>query len=258
MSGHEASEVSLGWQLVFLLLLALPHFLAARIRRHPLVPETETVSFGAGAAVAFVFLHTLPELALSADSVGAALVDGEALVPLREILVFLFALAGFLLFYGLEKAVRAHQGREGGPPPGVYRLHLASFSLFNLLLMFFIAEQAGAGPTVYTWLLTGAMMLHYLLIDSGFEEQFSRRFDRLGRYLLLGALALGLLLSHLVPPEHHVYGEMATGFIAGSVLLNVFRGEVSFARNSSFAWFAVGAVAVTALLVVVTLLRPGE
>lgn len=252
---HSSSQ---GWQLVFLLLLAAPHFLAGHIRRLPIVPEAETVSFGAGASVAFVFLHTLPELALSADRIGAVLVDREPLVPLRDIAVFVFALAGFVLFYGMEKSVRAHRGREGGPPLGVYRLHLYTFSLFNLLLMFAGAEQAGEGPSIFTWLFTGAMILHYLLIDRGFEEHFSERFDHRGRFVLLAALIAGLVLARLTGSEHHVYVEMASGFVAGSVLLNVFRGEISFSRRSSFAWFSIGALAVTALLILVTLQRPVE
>lgn len=247
-----------GWQLVFLLLLAAPHFLAGRIRRLPFVPADETVSFGAGAAVAFVFLHTLPELAATGERVGEALAFDEAFVPLQEIAAFLCALAGFLVFYGMEKTVRAHEGRVGGPPLGVYRLHLASFSIFNLLLMFFVAEQAGRGPTVFTWVFTGAMALHYLLIDRGFEEQFQERFDHRGRFVLLAAMLAGLLIAELVGERRGGYVEAARGFVAGSVLLNVFRGEVSYSRQSSFAWFAIGASAVTALLVLVTLLRPAH
>ncbi|SMF03989.1 hypothetical protein SAMN06265365_106124 [Tistlia consotensis] len=255
MSGSSAAW---GWQLAFLLLLAAPHFLAGRIRRLPFVPEDETVSFGSGAAVAFVFLHTLPELADAGERVGAVLVPGDAFVPLQEISAFLCALAGFLVFYGLEKSLRVHEGRAGGPPLGVYRLHLASFALFNLLLMFFVAEQAGRGPTVFTWVFTGAMALHYLLIDRGFEEQFAERFDHRGRFILLAAMLAGLVIAELAGEHHQGYVEAARGFVAGSVLLNVFRGEVSFSRRSSFAWFATGVGAVTALLVFVTLVRPAE
>ncbi len=246
------------WQLVFLVLLAAPHFLAGHIRRLPFVPENETVSFGSGAAVAFVFLHTLPELAASGEQVGEALALEEGFVPLREVAAFLCALAGFLVFYGLEKTVRAHAGRSSAPSVGVYRLHLASFSLFNLLLMFFVAEQAGHGPTVFTWVFAGAMALHYLLIDRGFEEQFAERFDHRGRFVLLAAMLAGLLIAELAGELHQGYIEAARGFVAGSVLLNVFRGEVSFSRQSSYPWFLIGVGTVTALLLLVTLLRPVE
>lgn len=244
------------WQFAFLLVLAAPHFLAGHIRRLPFVPEDETVSFGAGAAVAFVFLHTLPELALAADGVGEVLIDAEALVPLRDIAVFIFALAGFLVFYGMEKAVRIHRDRGHGQPVGVYRLHLVSFGVFNVLLMFSLAEQAGEGPTPFTGLFLATMVLHYLLIDRGFEEHFAQRFNHLGRFILLGALIVGLLLARIAGHEHHVYVEMAGGFVAGSVLLNVFRGEVTFSRRASFGWFTIGALTVTALVIIVTLLRP--
>lgn len=251
---HVSTIVAVGWQLVFLVLLAVPHYLAGHVRRLPFIPENEMISFGAGAAVAFVFLHTLPELAYAADEVGDILVPEGDFEPLREIAIFLSALAGFLVFYGLEKTVRSHTERASGPPVGVYRLHLASFALFNLLLMFFVVEQAGEGPTVFTWVFVGAMALHFLLIDRGFEEHFAARFDHRGRFILLAAMVAGLLLAALAGEHHAGYVEAARGFVAGSVLLNVFRGEVSFSRHSSFAWFSVGIAAVTVLLIVVTLL----
>jgi hypothetical protein len=252
----SAGVSPLVWQAVFLALLAAPHFLAGHIRRLPFVPEDETVSFGAGAAVAFVFLHTLPELAASAERMGETVAPDDGAVPLREIAIFCCALAGFVVFYGLEKTVRAHASRVEGASVGVYRVHLASFGLFNFLLMFFVAEQALHGPTVFTWVFVGAMALHYLLIDRGFEEHFAARFDRRGRFLLLGAMVAGLIAADLAGDVHRGYIEAARGFVAGSILLNVFRGEVSFSRQTSFAWFAVGVAVVTALLVVVALLHP--
>lgn len=253
-----SAVAALGWQLVFLVLLAAPHYLAGHVRRLPFIPENETISFGAGAGVAFVFLHTLPELGNGEAEVAAILAPGGSFAQLGEIAVFLCALAGFLVFYGLEKLVRSHAGQASGPPVGVYRLHLASFAVFNLLLMFFVAEQAGQGPTVFTWVFAGAMLLHFLLIDRGFDEHFAARFDHRGRFILLAAMLAGLLLAGLTGEHNAGYVEAARGFVAGSVLLNVFRSEVSFSRQSSFTWFTVGVAAVTALMVLVTLLAPAS
>jgi hypothetical protein len=85
----------LGSQLVFLVLLAAPHYLAGHVRRLPFIPENETISFGAGAAVAFVFLHTLPGLAYAEAEVADILAPEDGFVPLGEIAIFLCALAGF-------------------------------------------------------------------------------------------------------------------------------------------------------------------
>lgn len=49
--------------LVAALALAALHLAAPRIRRLPLVPERATGSFAGGLAVAYVFLHLLPEIA---------------------------------------------------------------------------------------------------------------------------------------------------------------------------------------------------
>jgi len=98
--------------------------------------------------------------------VSAIVSVGYQLVFLVFLAVFFCALVGFLVFYGLEKTVRSHAGRASGPSSGVYGLHLASFALFNLLLMFFVAEQAAQGPTVFTWIFAGTMGLPYLLIPT--------------------------------------------------------------------------------------------
>ncbi len=57
-----ATQSVLGALVVTVLLVAL-HVAAPRIRRLPLVPEAVTGSFAGGLAVAYVFLHLLPELA---------------------------------------------------------------------------------------------------------------------------------------------------------------------------------------------------
>lgn len=255
-AGTVSAIATLGWQLVFLVLLAAPHYLAGHVRRLPLIPENETISFGAGASIAFVFLHTLPELAYAEGELAEVLALGGGFGSLREIAIFLCALAGFLVFYGLEKTVRNHAREASGPVIGIYRLHLASFALLNLLLMFFLAEQSGQGPTVFTWVFAAVMALHYLLIDRGFEEHFASRFDHRGRFILLAAMLVGLVLARFFGEQHRGYVEAARAFVAGSVLLNVFRGEISFSRQTSFAWFTVGVAAVTVLLSLVTVLGP--
>jgi len=51
-------------------LLAGLHLAAPRIRKLPLIPESATGSFAGGLAVAYVFLHLLPEIAEGNEAVG--------------------------------------------------------------------------------------------------------------------------------------------------------------------------------------------
>ena len=65
--------------------LAALHLAAPRIRRLPLVPERATGSFAGGLAVAYVFLHLLPELAEGNEAIGEALSDVVEPTPLLDL-----------------------------------------------------------------------------------------------------------------------------------------------------------------------------
>lgn len=77
--------------------LAAVHLLAPRIRTLPGVPERALGSFAGGLAVAYVFLHLLPELAAGQQEVGKLLEDVVEPTPLQESGIFLIAVTGFAL-----------------------------------------------------------------------------------------------------------------------------------------------------------------
>ncbi|WP_219412531.1 hypothetical protein [Pseudonocardia nigra] len=97
------------------------------------MPERATGSFAGGLAVAYVFLHLLPEIAEGNEAIGEALSDVLRPTPLLDLGIFLVALAGFTAFYGLERL--AQRGSAAGEPTaGVYWLHLGSFMIYNALI----------------------------------------------------------------------------------------------------------------------------
>lgn len=89
--------------LVIALLVAALHLAAPRIRKLPFIPERATGSSAGGLAVAYVFLHLLPEIAEGSDAIGKALTDAVRPTPLLDLGIFLVALAGFTAVYGLER-----------------------------------------------------------------------------------------------------------------------------------------------------------
>lgn len=56
--------------LIATVVLAGLHLVAPRIRRIPFMPEAATGSFGGGLAVAYIFLHLLPDIADGNEAVG--------------------------------------------------------------------------------------------------------------------------------------------------------------------------------------------
>ena len=240
--------------------LAVLHLLAPRIRKLPLIPERATASFAGGLAVAYVFLHLLPEVARGNAELRELFGEELTLTPLFELAIFVVALTGFCLFYGLERLAErsseAHSRGAQGEPGGrrLFWVHLAAFALYNAVITYTLPLSYRTG-IAFAVLFTVAMGLHFVLVDRGLEENYGRLFDRRPpRLVLAGALVLGWALAWLFAPTASVTISVLTAFLAGSVLLNVFKEEIPSGRESSFGWFMVGLVSYAVLLGVLIVL----
>jgi len=236
-----ASLVAAG---VAALALAGVHLVAPHVRRLPGVPERATGSLAGGVAVAYVFLHLLPELATGNEEVGTLLEDVVEPTPLFEMAVFVVALAGFTLYYGLERV--AERSRTGGSGLA-FRLHLGSFTVYSALIAYGLPLRFRTG-VVFAVLFAVAMGLHFLLVDRGLEAHHRDRFERRGRVVLALAVLAGWGLAAVAAPTSTLAVSLATAFLAGAVLLTVFKEELPSGRRSSFRWFLVGVVLYSALL----------
>ena len=239
--------------LVSALVLAGLHLAAPHIRRLPLVPEHATASFAGGLAVSYVFLHLLPELAEGNRELREVLGESGERSPLLGLEIFLVALVGFLVFYGLERlAERSRTGRSGAGDGPVFRLHLASFMVYNAIIGYTLPLDWRTSIP-FAVLFTIAIGLHFVLSDRGLEEHYGERFDRWPpRLLLAAALLVGWALASLFVPTSSVVVSLLTAFLAGSILLNVFKEEIPSTRRSHFGWFTVGAASYALLLGLVT------
>ncbi len=241
--------------------LAVLHLLAPRVHTLPGVPQRAIGSFAGGLAVAYVFLHLLPELAEGAESVGEVLSDVVDVTPLLDLAIFLLALAGFAVLYGLERlAARSGspRGRSAGesaevePPPAVYWLHLSTFAVYNGLITYTMPLRFRTG-VAFALLFAVAMGLHFVLTDRGLGEHYPRRFRRTGRFVLSGALLVGWLAAAVAAPTSTLVVVLLTAVLGGGILLNVFKEELpNVDRRSSYPWFLGGLVLYAALLTLVT------
>ena len=290
MTGELSTTHSVWGALLLAVVLAALHLLAPRIRKLPFVPETATGSFAGGLAVAYVFLHLLPELTEGNQAIGEALGDVVEPTPLLDLAIFAVALAGFTLFYGLERLADAHgdapkphaqrqSPRQAAPHArnpaptgaadsssaaaaaamrgqpttnaGVYALHLGSFLVYNALITYTMALRLRTGID-FALLFIVAMGLHFVLTDRGLEEHYPRRFNLRGRLALAAALLVGWVISAVSAPSSTIVVALLTALLGGSVLLNVFKEEIPSDRSSSFSWFLVGLTLYAVLLALVT------
>lgn len=226
--------------------LALAHVGAGGLRFLRRTPRSRWLSVAGGVSVAYVFVHLLPELARSAESVAERFAVEEG--------VFAVALAGLVIFYGLERLARSSRGqqrslgREDCTPPGVFWLHVATFTAYNAIVGYLLRERGG--PEGSLALYTLAMALHFLVIDDGLRRHHRRRYERVGRWILGAAVLLGLGAAR-VAPGGALVAALLMAFLGGGVVLNVLKEEVPEEREARFGAFAAGACAYAALLVLV-------
>jgi zinc transporter ZupT len=229
------------------LLFAAVHLFSARLSFLASVPRSRWLSFGGGVSVAYVFAHLLPELAER----GAELAR-EAQAVREESVIFLIALAGLVLFYGLERLAKSsarlakQTGGEGPMRPGVFWLHIAAFALYNGLIGYLLVHREDMdlrGLVIYAI----ALGLHFIVNDRGLEEHHGPLYARYGRWLIAAAVLAGWGFGAATEVDA-VWLAGLFAFLAGGIVLNVLKEELPEERESRFSAFLLGAGAYVVLL----------
>jgi hypothetical protein len=247
--------------------LAVVHAVSPAMRFLQGVPRSAWLSIAGGVAVAYVFVHLLPELATGQERVSRAASGLQFHFAERH--VYLIALAGLATFYGLQRLAEASKGDK--PPTGndvaasdgtrgramasdpeqstsatVFWIHMASFGLYNGLigyLLLHLEKRTLAGLVFFGV----AMALHFVVTDFGLNEDHKVRFQRIGRWVLIVAVFLGLFVGYETEISD-VAVSVLIAFLAGGVILNTLKEEVPTERRSRFWAFALGMAGYAALL----------
>lgn len=231
------------------LVLAIIHFFGTRLRFLAGVPRSVWLSVAGGVSVAYVFLHLFPELSEGQEHV-AQLSWAEQFLSHH---VYLMALFGLAVFYGLERVVveeKYKQKKEVRKEPrhqqGIFWLHIGSFAIYNALIGY-ILFQREEGTLQNLLLFSVAMALHFIVNDFGLQEHHHDSYRRFGRWVLVVALVVGWGVGYLVElPEALVILVMA--FVGGGVIMNVLKEELPEERESRYWAFALGALLYAILL----------
>ena len=227
-------------------LLVAVHLFSGRLRFLSGTPRSRWLSSAGGVSVAYVFIHLLPEIAR-----GQRLFEDRAVQPLGylEHHAYLLALTGLVVFYGLERLVKRRRERlpkDAETPPGVFWLHIASFSVYNVLVGYLLLHREEPGLSSLIWFAV-AMALHFLVNDFGLQQDHRGRFDRIGRWVLSAALLVGWTMGVFIEVTELAISA-CIAFLTGSVILNVMKEELPEERASRFSAFLLGAFGYAALL----------
>lgn len=234
--------------LIFAILLALVHLWGGKMRFLDAIPRSQWLSFAGGASVAYVFVHLLPELHQGQQAIEQT--EGFAL-PFLESHVYLVALLGLTVFYGLEhlvKLYRQNQHKLGNLlSQGIFWLHIGSFSLYNLLIGYLLIHREDAGLESLLFFFM-AMALHFFVNDYGLREHHQDAYHRIGRWVLAGAILCGWAIGQATEISQAALAVLFA-FLGGGIILNVMKEELPEERQSRFWAFALGAIVYAGLLI---------
>jgi hypothetical protein len=208
--------------------------------------EDLVASIGGGVAAAYVFVHLLPEVAQGSREVAEVLEEHVILSAVQEELLFLAALVGFLILYGLD-----HLAERRERTSGVFAVHLGAYAVYNALITYALPTRfrTGFGPAA---LFVIAMAVHFLLSDRGLAEHYQERFDRVGRPVLLGSLFIGYLLALGFAPTSAVVVSTLMALLGGFILYNVFSDELPGEARVRYPVFLGSAATYAVILVAIT------
>ena len=125
------------------------------------------VSIAAGVSVATIFVDLLPEISEGQARFSADLHRDSALFPAQSI--YLAAMLGFVLFYGLEYMVAASSAED--EPSGLFfSFQIAAFAAYSSLIAYLLVHSVWNGaPSLLLYAL--AMAFHLLLVDHSLARE---------------------------------------------------------------------------------------
>ncbi len=226
--------------LISIIIFSLVHLFAIKTRALPKHWQAKLLSTGGGVAIAYVFIDLLPKLAKS----ELVLHDAFAgFFPYFERHVYILALAGFLLFFLVDRS------REIFHSKGRFWLSCGSYTLFNFFVGYAVCDKNNmeVQPLI---LFTFAMGLHYFVNDFNISKEHPITYGSKARWLLILSLFCGWLTAFFWQlPAAAV--ALISAFIGGGVIMNVTRHELPKGNPHSLGAFFWAAIFYTALLLTI-------
>ncbi|GAB4203214.1 MAG: hypothetical protein Fur006_57370 [Coleofasciculaceae cyanobacterium] len=232
--------------------LAVVHLFSGKLRFLNDIPRSRLLSIGSDVSVAYVFVHILPELSKAQEAIQGMLGGG---LTFLEHHVYLVALIGVAVFYGLELVAKVSRqrsqkaGKGDVTEAGVFWLHICSFAVYNALIGYLLLHREEPGIQSLFFFFF-AMALHFVVNDHGLRENHKHTYDRIGRWILAVAIIVGWVIGQGTEIDKAAIALLFS-FLAGGVILNVLKEELPEERQSKFWAFALGAAIYAALLVAV-------
>lgn len=234
---------------LFVIGFVIIHLFARRLTFLRSKPRSQFLSVAGGIAVAYVFLHLLPELGDFQEEL-----QGEGILSFFEHHIYMIALFGLVLFYGLEQFVKkSHRHRTEASSiahhAGVFWIHIGTFALYNFSIGYLLVREEFTGA-LGPWAFFVALGVHFVTNDLSLDEQHDRDYAVYGRWILTASIVLGWVTG-VVTELHPYILSYLVALLAGGIILNVMKEELPEERESSFPAFFGGVLGYTVLLLLI-------
>lgn len=237
--------------LAFVIGFVLIHIFSKKMKLMSVMPRSRLLSFAGGISVAYVFLLLLPELGVFQDELEGEI--GNAGWSFLESHIYLVAMLGLIVFYGLEQMVKTSKRRQAdirdeGMEAGVFWVHIGSFTLYNALIGYLLIREHydSAWDMLFFFI---AMGVHFITNDKGLRATHKEEYDKYGRWLLAAAILIGWVFG-LLSEVSELTVSILTALLAGGIILNVMKEELPEERESSFVSFCLGVAGYSILLLI--------
>ena len=213
------------------------HVWASHLQFASKAVQGRLLSFGSGIAIAYVFVDLLPKLAKNQLVLQNAFAD---FLPFFEKHVYILALAGFLLFFLVDRSYELRQEKIR------FWFSLGSYAAFNFFVGYAVCDKNN--PEVQPLVLfTIAMALHYFVNDYSMSLAHPKSYDVQAKWLLTLCLFLGWLTAVFIDiPQAAV--ALVSAFIGGGVIMNVTRHELPQENPHNSLSFVLAALGYTLVL----------
>jgi hypothetical protein len=225
------------YALLIVALLTLAHLVSPWVRDRLRSHTPALVSFGGGVAIAYVFVHLIPDLEAGHEYLGER--------------IHVLILAGFLLFYTIELQI-ARQARAGGENARTggreFWLVIAVSWVYTWLI---IVALPAAITTRFVFAVLGGLAIGLHVLYKGYVLHMHHReaFATRGRYVLAVAPLAGWLTHVLLQPSDLVF-DVVLALLAGFLMQSVFREELPSVSTARLKWFISGAIVFLVLALV--------
>lgn len=186
--------------LILAIALALVHGFATKLPIFFLIPRFRWTSFAGGVSLSYVFLEIFPELSHAQEEFQHSEI---AMIQYLENHVYIVALIGLLVFYGLDLLVlRAKLPQQSNTEiehsnSAMFWIHLSAFAFLNIIFGYLL-QDLSEHSLIACILFFLSVALHFFIIDDNLRENQQSLYDQQGRWFLLGAIVFGAVIGQIV------------------------------------------------------------